>query len=128
MLGVQTFSVCCLFLWGLIVTYPIIWIVNKVIPIRLEPQDEIMGCDLVEHYMGDENEKMFPPLDQVQIANMRINGAQVSFALPSNAYSSGSYKEFDTLGKRRSFHLNHGYEKDGEGATNQYRQQTTERL
>lgn len=121
LLGVQSFSVCCLFLWGLIITYPIIWIVNKLIPIRLDPQDEILGCDIVEHFMGDENEKMLPPLDQVQIASMRMAGSPANYANPSIE----TYKEFDTVERRRTFHLNHGYERDAVIGSHQH---PTERL
>lgn len=123
MLGVQTFSVCCLFLWGLIITYPILWFVNKLIPIRLDPVDEIKGCDIVEHYMGDENEKMLAPLDNIQISNMKFNGPQVNFNIPPNSYND-TYKEFDTLGKRKPFHVNQGYERDESAA----QQHTTDRL
>lgn len=98
MLSVQTFSVTCLFLWGLIATYPILWIVNKITPIRLSPQDEVLGCDFIEHYIGDENEKMIPPLDAVQIANARFQISNSTFS------SNESFNKFDnTLSKRVPF-------------------------
>lgn len=122
LLGVQTFSVCCLILWGLIATYPILWIVNKITPIRLEPEDEIKGCDLVEHFMGDENEKMLalPILD-----NVRFGGQQVNFnMIPIITHNRReSLKEFDTLGKRKPFHLNQSFDHE-----NPPQQQSTERL
>lgn len=126
MLGVQTFSVCCLFLWGLIITYPIIWIVNKLTPIRLDPHDEVLGCDLVEHNMGDEYKKMLPSINEMQMTNTRLAGAQVSLTLapPPNPYYNETYKEFDTPGKRKTFHLNHGYERDNAA----HQQNSNERL
>ena len=82
MLAAQSFSAVCLFLWGLIATYPIIWLVNKLIPIRLSAADEIAGCDVIEHYMGDETDKMLPPLDAVQIANInRFDSPHVNFRM-----------------------------------------------
>lgn len=106
----------------MIATYPILWIVNKITPIRLEPEDEIKGCDLVEHYMGDENEKMLalPTLD-----NVRFGGQQVNFNMvPIISHNRReSLKEFDTLGKRKPFHLNQSFDHE-----NPPQQQSTERL
>jgi hypothetical protein len=125
LLGAQTFSVVCLFLWGLLATYPIIWCVNKLIPIRLDPQDEILGCDIVEHFMGDEKEKMLAPLDHVQISNIKFGGPQVNFSLSSIPYqANATYKEFSTLAARKPYHNNQGYERDEHVA----QQQTSERL
>lgn len=125
MLGAQTFSVTCLFFWGLLVTYPILWCVNKLIPIRLEPEDEILGCDIVEHFMGDENEKMLPSVANIQISNVKFGGPQVNFSIPTIPYqTNATYKEFSTVATRRPFHNNLGYERD----ENVAQQQTTERL
>lgn len=105
-------------------TYPIIWCVNKIIPIRLDPQDEILGCDIVEHFMGDEKEKMLAPLDNVQISNLKF-GPQVNFNLSTIPYQANAvYRDFSTLATRKPFHNNPGYERD-EHVT---QQQTTERL
>lgn len=123
MLGAQTFSAMVLFLWGLIVTYPIIWTVNKLIPIRLEPQDEILGCDITEHFMGDENEKMLATLDRIQISNVKFGGPQVNFSISPVPYqANASYKEFNTVGTRRPYQNNLGSE------DNFVQQQTTERM
>lgn len=125
MLGAQMFSVVCLFLWGLLMTYPILWCVNKLIPIRLDPADEIAGCDIIEHFMGDENEKMLAPLEQIQISNVKFGGPQVNFNLSTIPYQpNATYKEFSTLATRRTFHNNLGFERD----ENVAQQQTTERL
>jgi len=129
LLAVQCFSVLCLFLWGLLATYPILWFVNKVLPIRLSPEDEIKGCDLTEHYMGDESEKMLPTqhMSQAhQAHSIRFAGMnQANFDVAAIPYSMGDkYKEFDTLGKRRPFSTNLGYEHDD----HQGRQQTSDRL
>jgi hypothetical protein len=125
MLGAQTFSVIVLLLWGLLATYPIIWCVNKLIPIRLDPADEILGCDIIEHFMGDESEAMLAPLEKVQISNVKFGGPQVNFSISSIPYqANATYKEFNTLATRRPFHNNMGYERD----ENTPQQQTTERL
>jgi hypothetical protein len=104
MLGAQTFSVVLLLLWGLIITYPILWIVNNIIPIRLDPQDEILGCDIVEHFMGDEKEKM---LDNLEAANVKFGGPHVNFNIPPGFHQTDvAFREFNTLPIRRNVHSN----------------------
>lgn len=112
MLSVQTFSVCCLFMWGLIATYPILWLVNKVTPIRLSPQDEAAGCDVVEHFMGDEKEII--PLNCVQPNNIKFGIPHGNFQISDSTLSScnDSYREFDTLNKRKPYFVNVGSEQD----------------
>lgn len=125
MLGAQTFSLICLFFWGLIVTYPILWCVNKILPIRLQPIDEIKGADLVEHYMGDENDIPLSAHQLAQIANYKLGGVpQVSFHVPASPYPR--HNEFDSVvTHRKPFQANVGYEHDDNPARNQ---QTTEHL
>lgn len=118
MLSVQAFSCTCLFFWGLIVTYPILWIVNKITPIRLSPEDEIIGCDIIEHYMGDEKELI--PLTSTQMNNIKFGIPQANFQISNSSFSTGneSYKEFDTLGRRRPYSANVAFEHDNSHAPN----------
>lgn len=104
MLGVQMLSVICLFFWGLLATYPIIWSVNKLIPIRLTPEEEVLGCDIVEHYIDVEKED-FQPLDRIQFV-----GPNGNLNLPSNLHETKN--EFENLSKRKPFHTNFGYERE----------------
>lgn len=122
MLAVQCFSIVMLFFWGLLSTYPIIWFVNKVIPIRLDPVDEIKGCDLVEHYMGDESDMPLTAHQNAQLASLKIGGPVTSYTIPP--ITNATYKEFDTMAVRRPYQMNLGYDRDDSSA----RQQTTERL
>lgn len=128
LLAVQCFSVVCLFLWGLLSTYPILWFVNKLLPIRLDPMDEIKGCDIVEHFMGDENEKIPSHLDNMQLSNIRFGGPHVNFNIPSISPSfypkNATYKEFNTVVPSKPFNLNHGYERD----EHEIRHRTSEHL
>lgn len=123
MLGAQAFSVVCLFLWGFIITYPLMWIVNQIITIRLDPQDEILGCDIVEHFIGDEKEKALTIFDGVRISNVRLDHPQVSLNLqPLSNYANASYKEFDTVPHRRNIHI--GYHRNEDDLD----QQTTAKI
>jgi len=117
MLKVQGFSVICLFLWGFIITYPILWFVNRITKIRLDPADEVRGCDIIEHYMGDEDDlKMLMPMENIKLSNV-MSGPQVCFNITAAGQlnNADSYKQFDTLGRRRVYstsqqHTNAAYE------------------
>lgn len=103
MLGVQTLSVVCLFFWGLLATFPIIWGVNKILPIRLTAEDEIMGCDIIEHYMGDEKEVL-------QILALRELGVVPSVNLNLSHNNYNVEKDAERVSKRRPYRINLGYE------------------
>lgn len=49
LLGIQCLTVLVLTLWGLCATYLLLWLINKVIPIRMDPNEELLGADLMEH-------------------------------------------------------------------------------
>lgn len=79
-------------------------------PIRLSPEDEKLGCDLAEHYCGQEHEleleKAKLTLDRIisispQIAN-RFVGA-------TGEKSLQDLDSFDSLGRRKTFHTNRGF-------------------
>ncbi|XP_076680094.1 ammonium transporter [Andrena cerasifolii] len=49
LLGVQCLTTLCLVLWSFSVSIALLWLINKVIPIRMNVHDELLGADLVEH-------------------------------------------------------------------------------
>lgn len=49
LLGIQSLSALCLACWGVCSTFLLLWMINKVIPIRMDPNEEILGADLMEH-------------------------------------------------------------------------------
>lgn len=49
LLGVQCLTTLCLILWSFSVSITLLWLINKVIPIRMNVHDELLGADLVEH-------------------------------------------------------------------------------
>lgn len=49
LLGVQSLTVLCLLCWGLCSTFLLLWIINKIVPIRMEVNEELLGADLMEH-------------------------------------------------------------------------------
>ncbi|XP_068157815.1 putative ammonium transporter 2 [Drosophila tropicalis] len=49
LLGIQTLSALCLACWGICSTFLLLYVVNKIIPIRMDPHEELLGADLTEH-------------------------------------------------------------------------------
>lgn len=49
LLGVQSLSFLCLACWGLCSTFLLLWIIDKIIPIRLDANEELLGADIMEH-------------------------------------------------------------------------------
>ncbi|XP_055639594.1 putative ammonium transporter 2 isoform X2 [Toxorhynchites rutilus septentrionalis] len=49
LLGVQSLSALCLACWSICTTFALLWIINKIVPIRMDPNEELLGADLMEH-------------------------------------------------------------------------------
>lgn len=49
LLGIQALSALCLCCWGLCSTFCLLYVVNLIIPIRMDPNEELVGADLMEH-------------------------------------------------------------------------------
>lgn len=49
LLGVQSLSALCLTCWGLCSTFILLYIINIIVPIRMDPNEELVGADLMEH-------------------------------------------------------------------------------
>jgi Amt family ammonium transporter len=49
MLGIQSLAAFCLCSWGILSTFVLLWIINKIVPIRMDPNEELLGADLTEH-------------------------------------------------------------------------------
>lgn len=48
-MGVQALACLCLTTWGVFSTMFILWIIDCIVPIRMDPAEELLGADLVEH-------------------------------------------------------------------------------
>ncbi|KAG8035571.1 hypothetical protein G9C98_000999 [Cotesia typhae] len=49
LLGIQSFTVLCLATWSFFSSIILLWIVDKIIPLRMSMREELLGADLVEH-------------------------------------------------------------------------------
>lgn len=118
LLGVQCFSILCLTLWGALITYIILWSINKFIRIRMDPQDEILGADLVEHYMGDDIDKMISKvLDKIKNEHHTSSDPKIVHILES-------YTQHNSNGNRKRFQNNFAFEHD-EATTQQQQKHST---
>lgn len=52
-LVVQAISSTALTVWAGSMTVAILFVINKITKIRLDPEDELKGCDLSEHFQGE---------------------------------------------------------------------------
>lgn len=51
LLGVQCLAAFVQTVWGLLATYLLLWLINKVVPVRMDPNEELLGADLMEHHI-----------------------------------------------------------------------------
>jgi len=49
LLGIQALAVLVLVLWSGFSTFVLLWGINKLIPIRMEAHEELLGADFFEH-------------------------------------------------------------------------------
>ncbi|XP_055845697.1 putative ammonium transporter 3 [Episyrphus balteatus] len=49
LLGIQTLSAFCLTCWGICSTAILLFFVDKIVPIRMDPYEELLGADMMEH-------------------------------------------------------------------------------
>ncbi|XP_011506354.1 PREDICTED: putative ammonium transporter 3 [Ceratosolen solmsi marchali] len=49
LLGVQLLTGVCLSVWSFTSSVILLWIIDKIIPIRMDEHEELLGADLVEH-------------------------------------------------------------------------------
>jgi ammonium transporter, Amt family len=50
--GIQCLTALCLASWGVLSTFILLWIINKIVPIRMDPNEELLGADLTEHFVN----------------------------------------------------------------------------
>lgn len=54
-MGIQSLTVMCLLIWGIVSTVTLLYLINIVITIRMEVHVELMGADLTEHMVKHKN-------------------------------------------------------------------------
>ncbi|KAL1441820.1 hypothetical protein MTO96_008327 [Rhipicephalus appendiculatus] len=74
LLAIQALTCVTIALWSAVTTYILLVIVNRLVPIRLSLEHEVLGADLVEHGI------VHPDIDYAQL--LRRNGLEPSKLLP----------------------------------------------
>lgn len=91
-------AVICIVFWAISVTFLLLWLVNKVTPLRMEAKDEILGADYTEHNIK-------PPAGAMEalVVNSSLNGgnpesqiSQRSRPSQSDEKMAGMYKTYFT--------------------------------
>lgn len=105
LLGVQALAVVCIAFWAISSTFLLLWLVNRITPLRMDPKDELLGADYSEHNI------LPSPRAAEQAANssstVRCEESQISqrSRFPqSDDKMSGAYKTYfnDELATDRS--------------------------
>ncbi len=63
-IGVQSLGIGVAGLWALMVSYALIWVVDKIIPLRVTEEDEIEGLNSAEHGATTEIYDLYKTLDE----------------------------------------------------------------
>ena len=104
LLGIQGLSVVCIVFWGVSSTFLLLWLVNRITPIRMSSKDEILGADYTEHNIR-------PPraVEAIQ------NDSQISQRTQEGVYKPYFTDELATDRSTTPARINHAYQHD-EGA------------
>ncbi|XP_066155328.1 putative ammonium transporter 2 isoform X1 [Euwallacea fornicatus] len=49
LLGIQSLAALCITAWGICSSIILLWFINKLIPIRMDVHEELLGADITEH-------------------------------------------------------------------------------
>lgn len=123
LLEVQAVSAFSLTVWSAISTLIVIWVVNKILPIRMSEEEEIKGADLTEHYQSVHlTSPMHRPSFSVpSVTVMRSSSGSIHkiMNVPSpvarftGTIDNLNSNDYDSFGRRKPFtvvHDNYGYE------------------
>lgn len=108
MLGVQALAVICIVFWGVSSTFLLLWLVNKVTPLRMDPKDEILGADYTEHNIMPSSSPV--AVEAITDSSSTVRNAEIQISQRSRSAQSetdkmpGLYKTYfsDELAGDRS--------------------------
>lgn len=97
LIGVQALAVICIVFWAISSTFLLLWLVNKVTPLRMAAEDEILGADYTEHNIKQ------PPGAMEALVNSSTNGGNPESQISQRSRPSqsddkmvGMYKTYFT--------------------------------
>ena len=104
MLIAQTFSCVCLSIWAMIATLLILWIVDRITPIRVSAEEEALGCDITEHTKAKKSDEKNLIAEEL--------GRRPSLHMVNIATANTFIMKDENLTKRIPFGINLGFEHD----------------
>lgn len=109
---VQAISAVSLTIWASTATLFILFIVNRIILIRLDPEDEKKGCDLSEHSLGESygNEVLRSMTTLDKIIHISTPIAQRL----AHSTEERNRRHTDSFGRRKPFHSNEAFDRGEE--------------
>lgn len=60
LLGVQALMCVCMMTWSIVISFILLWFINKIVTIRMEVHCELLGADLTEHHVKHGQVKCSP--------------------------------------------------------------------
>lgn len=75
LLSVQALTVVCITCWGIFSTFLLLWFVNKITPLRMTIEDEILGADFTEH-------NIMPSLQAIEKDTKSLSSVKSSSSSP----------------------------------------------
>lgn len=126
LLGVQSLAAVCIVFWGVSSTFLLLWLVNKVTPLRMDPKNELLGADYTEHNIMQRPEcgGLCQPRKSLEVttnlSNAETQISQRTRTSQSDERMAGIYKTYftDDLATDRSkppARDNPAYQADAEG-------------
>lgn len=93
LLGVQALAVICIAFWGISVTFLLLWLVNKITPIRMDPKDELLGADYSEHNILPRPKALETASNSSSNGRSEVNQISLRARFPqSDDKMTGSYR------------------------------------
>ena len=86
LLGVQFLECICLSAWAIVTTLILLWVVNLVLPIRMKEHEELIGADLVEHYI---HHKSVGIEDVLKVLSVHDEELKIYYEVPETGNNPG---------------------------------------
>lgn len=69
MLSIQAIAVACFVIWSLIASITIVSVTNLMTPLRMTPENELLGADLVVHEISYDNMEPLHLVENCKVMN-----------------------------------------------------------
>uniref|UniRef100_A0A1A9ZY94 Ammonium transporter n=1 Tax=Glossina pallidipes TaxID=7398 RepID=A0A1A9ZY94_GLOPL len=116
LLAIQTLSAFCLTCWGIGSTLLLLYFVNKIVPIRMDANEELLGADLMEHRIRHSQiglSRAISALAPIKIDLNKIAGVQPIGLNPGHEKSLAQLRAADDKLQQWQIYLNQTERRSG---------------